>query len=229
MRTLGKSPAPGPFSTLPVQTAESDAAITGARMRTVPRQQRARVAVNRILRVTGELLDEAGFDALTTTAVAERADVNIATLYRYFPDKFALIEALAISIENERYEKTGPMLEAFATAPDWRREMRALFEKLLDVRLKRVGARGLRRALHSAPQLWTTERAGFGRMVERLALALRARVPSMTAHRADLVARTALSMLVGLLDWSTAEPQHRRTVVREGTLALERYLAPYLD
>ena len=209
--------------------AEPDPQLQGVRMRTVPRQQRARAAVNRILRATGELLDDAGFDALTTTAVAERADVNIATLYRYFPDKFALIEALALSIEAERLAKVDPMLAAFARSPDWRRDLRAVFDKLLDLRLKRTGVKGLRRALHSAPQLWVAERAGFGRMVERWAAALRGRVPSMTAVRAELVATAVMTMLVGMLDWTMAEPAKRRAVMREGGAALERYLAPYLD
>lgn len=229
MRSVGKPPAPGPFSSPALPAQDPDPALSGLRMRTMPRQQRARAAVNRILRATGELLDDAGFDALTTTAVAERADVNIATLYRYFPDKFALIEALAIAIEAERFAKVDPLLSAFAGSGDWRREVRAVFDRLVDIRLKRTGMKGLRRALHSAPQLWVIERAAFGRMVERWAAALRTRVPSMTAVRAELVATLVTTMIVGLLDWVMAEPAKRRAVMREGGAALERYLAPYLD
>lgn len=229
MQPSEKSPAPGPFSSPVVPVPEPEPTLAGVRMRTVPRQQRARAAVNRILRATGELLDQDGFDALTTTAVAERADVNIATLYRYFPDKYALIEALARAIEAERFDRIGPMLAAFAVAPEWRRELRALAEKLLELRVKRTGVRGLRHALHSAPQLWEADRAGFGRTVERLAGALRGRVRTMTPARGDAVARTALAMLGGVLDRAVDEPEHRRAVMREGVLALERYLAPYLD
>jgi AcrR family transcriptional regulator len=213
----------------PEAAPETSPPLTGARMRTVPRQQRARAAVQRILKATGELLDDAGFDALTTTAVAERADVNIATLYRYFPDKYALIEALAITIESERYDRTGAMLVALEKAADWRPGMRALFDKLLELRVKRTGVKGLRRALHSAPQLWIAERAGFDRMAVRFAGVLRARAPAMTGKRADTVARTALALLVGVLDTAMAEPEHRRSLMREGSVAIERYLAPYLD
>jgi AcrR family transcriptional regulator len=229
MPSLAKPNAPGPFSMPPEAARDPDPRLAGARMRTVPRQQRARAAVQRILKATGELLDDAGFDALTTTAVAERADVNIATLYRYFPDKYALIEALALAIESERYDRTDPLLAALETASDWRPGLRALIDRLLELRVKRTGMKGLRRALHSAPPLWVAERAGFGRMAGRFAGVLRARVPAMTARRADSVARTALAMLVGLLDTATAEPEHRRSVMREGSVAIERYLAPYLD
>ncbi|HYF60424.1 MAG TPA: TetR/AcrR family transcriptional regulator [Burkholderiaceae bacterium] len=195
----------------------------------MPRQQRARAAVARILGATGHLLDEAGFDALTTTAVAERADVNIATLYRYFPDKFSLVEALAVSLEADRTERTVRMLQAFVDSGDWRVEIRAILEMLLDMRLKRVGARGLRLALHSAPQLWEVERGSLNRFVERFAAALRARVPTMTPKRAEAVSHATVRIVVGLIDWGMAEPAQRRTVLREGGLALERYLAEYLD
>jgi hypothetical protein len=66
-------------------------------------------------------------------------------------------------------------------------------------------------------------------MVERWAAALRGRVPSMTAARAELVATAVMTMLVGMLDWAMADPAKRRAVMREGGAALERYLAPYLD
>lgn len=229
MRSSGKSSAPNPFASAPAPVAEPEPPLTGARMRAWPRQQRARAAVDRILRATGELLDDAGFDALTTTAVAERADVNIATLYRYFPDKFALIEALALAVEQDRLARIDPVLESFGASSEWRRDLRRLLDTLLDFRLKRSGMKGLRRGLQSAPQLWTTQSAGFGRMVERFAAALRARVPSMSAARATLVATTTVSMVVGLLDWAMAQPAQRRAVVKEGGVALERYLAPYLD
>ncbi len=59
---------------------------------TVP--QRERVA--RILDATLELLDEVGPGGLQVREVAARADVALATLYRYFPSKdFLVIQALA--------------------------------------------------------------------------------------------------------------------------------------
>ncbi|MFC8617237.1 TetR/AcrR family transcriptional regulator [Micromonospora purpureochromogenes] len=40
------------------------------------------------------LLDEMGYDRLTTTLIAERADVAIGSVYQFFPDKRAIVQAL---------------------------------------------------------------------------------------------------------------------------------------
>lgn len=63
-------------------------------MRKAPQQKRSREMVNRLLDTTAALLAERGLDNTTTNHVAERAGVSIGSLYQYFPDKEALIEAL---------------------------------------------------------------------------------------------------------------------------------------
>jgi len=57
----------------------------------------------RILDATIELASQGGFDAVQMRAVAERADVALGTLYRYFPSKIHLL-VCALSRELERAE-----------------------------------------------------------------------------------------------------------------------------
>ncbi len=60
-----------------------------------PRQPRARHKVELILEAAIRLLDKGGLPMLTTNAVADTAGVSIGTIYQYFPNKEAILEALA--------------------------------------------------------------------------------------------------------------------------------------
>ncbi|MEU6929873.1 TetR/AcrR family transcriptional regulator [Streptomyces sp. NPDC046374] len=58
-------------------------------------QQRSAERLARILDACAELLDEAGYEQLSTRAVAARAGVPIGSVYRFFGNKRALAAALA--------------------------------------------------------------------------------------------------------------------------------------
>ncbi|MFI7609887.1 TetR family transcriptional regulator [Nonomuraea terrae] len=64
-------------------------------LRRRPAQRRSAERVERMLDECALLLDEAGYDALTTKEVARRAGVPIGTFYQFFPDKQGLVRALA--------------------------------------------------------------------------------------------------------------------------------------
>jgi AcrR family transcriptional regulator len=63
-------------------------------LRNRPRQARSAARVELLLDVAEEVFEEVGYDAATTNLVASRAGVPVGTLYRWFPDKAALAEAL---------------------------------------------------------------------------------------------------------------------------------------
>jgi AcrR family transcriptional regulator len=63
--------------------------------RNTPVQKRALERRAQILEVTAVLLEEVGQDDLTTILVAKRAEMSVGTLYHYFPNKYAILYALA--------------------------------------------------------------------------------------------------------------------------------------
>lgn len=65
-------------------------------LRRVPVQGRSLARVNRMLDACAELVDEIGYDGLTTTLLAERAGVAIGSVYQFFPDKRAIVQALTM-------------------------------------------------------------------------------------------------------------------------------------
>ncbi|WP_170223350.1 TetR family transcriptional regulator [Nonomuraea turkmeniaca] len=61
-------------------------------LRRQPAQRRSARRVERMLDACAELLDETGYEALSTTRIAERADVAIGSVYQFFPDKRAITQ-----------------------------------------------------------------------------------------------------------------------------------------
>ena len=70
-----------------------------------PAQERSRATVDAIMQASTYILNEVGWEGLNTNAIAERAGVNISSLYQYFPNKQAVIAELqrrhATSIHEE--------------------------------------------------------------------------------------------------------------------------------
>lgn len=64
-------------------------------LRRQPRQQRSVDRVEALLDAAEAVFRELGFDNATTNMIAERADIPVASLYRWFDDKEALAEGLA--------------------------------------------------------------------------------------------------------------------------------------
>ena len=62
--------------------------------RKTPQQARSKETVAAILQASTYILIEDGWRSFTTNRVAERAGVNISSLYQYFPNKTAILAAL---------------------------------------------------------------------------------------------------------------------------------------
>jgi AcrR family transcriptional regulator len=82
------------------ETAESRPAAR-ASARRQPLQERSQETVQRIFRAASELLASAPFDEITTSRIAHAAGLSIGALYRFFPDKQSIIDAIAVRHMDE--------------------------------------------------------------------------------------------------------------------------------
>jgi AcrR family transcriptional regulator len=85
--------------------------------RKTPRQERARRTVAAILAAAAQVFERRGYAAGTTDAIAERAGVSIGSLYQYFPNKDAILVALAERHLDEGFELMEGMLALAAPDP----------------------------------------------------------------------------------------------------------------
>jgi len=89
-----------------------------------PVQARSAASVDAILHATVQVLLNVGKERLTTTRVALRAGVSVGTLYQYFPNKSALLQAalkrhlaeVTESVELTCKEQKGRKLRQMVTA-----------------------------------------------------------------------------------------------------------------
>jgi len=65
-----------------------------------------------MLDACAEILDESGYEGLSTTRIAQRAGVAIGSVYQFFPDKRAVAQALALRNLEQFGERIGALLAA---------------------------------------------------------------------------------------------------------------------
>lgn len=96
--------------------------------------------VETILEAAARILEKDGFDGLTTNAIAGKAGISIGSLYEYFPNKEAILVAMARNILTEDEAVMAKAIEAALAVPGndvVRSVVRALiglFERKRDVR-----------------------------------------------------------------------------------------------
>src|ERR1044071_5135697 len=78
------------------------AARSTRRKRAAPKQERALQTRERLLDVAGELLGEVGIERISTNLICARAGMTPPALYRYFKDKYAVLEALGTRLMDRQ-------------------------------------------------------------------------------------------------------------------------------
>lgn len=67
---------------------------SGLQVRAEPIQQRSADRLSTLLDAAAAVVDEVGFDRITTAMIADRAGASIGTVYRYYPDRVAVLHGL---------------------------------------------------------------------------------------------------------------------------------------
>jgi AcrR family transcriptional regulator len=97
-----------------------------------PQQQRSKVTVAAILDATVRVLEQEGSDASTTSRIAEVAGVSVGTLYQYFANRDAILDAL----QDREFDRASEMMSRILARGAYhtdREVARAVVEGLLDL------------------------------------------------------------------------------------------------
>jgi len=120
-----------------------ETAIGSLSLRNEPVQARSAARLTGLLDAAAAVIDELGYERLTTAMVAERAGASIGTVYRYFPDRIAVLQALgARNLDRVLSSVSDEILNESYTS--WTDALTAAFEVLKDAFQNEAGFRSLR-------------------------------------------------------------------------------------
>jgi AcrR family transcriptional regulator len=120
-----------------------------------PSSGRSLVTYEKLIRAAGELLGEVGFEKLTTNAICARAGLTPPALYRYFQDKYEVLEALARKLLQKQAEAFAAWISKGDRSkdPGGRASLEDWFRTSVELTLSEPGAIWTGRALRALPNL----------------------------------------------------------------------------
>jgi AcrR family transcriptional regulator len=117
-----------------------------------PQQARSREKVRRLLEAADQVLATEGYGALTVRRLAEQADVPVGTIYQFFTDKSAVVDALA-----RRYiAEFDTMIEALVQAAEsdtWDDVVEVVIESAIAMYRGNPGYLAIWTGRHLSPEL----------------------------------------------------------------------------
>jgi AcrR family transcriptional regulator len=121
--------------------------------RSAPHQKRGRETLEQILVAAADLLEEVGFEALSTNMICKRAGLTPPALYRYFPNKYSVLKELG---ERLMAAQNG-LLDTWSVDASDLDSLEAEIEFLLNetIRVTRQTKAGgwIMRSMHASPVL----------------------------------------------------------------------------
>jgi AcrR family transcriptional regulator len=211
--------------------ATIDAPITGIDLgtRAVPRQKRAIERREAILQAMLTLLADRDIEEISTTLIAAQAGVPVASVYRYFPNKFAILSELArdamdvVDTKLESVMDTGTDAASIAEAID--RTIETVLEGYRGV----PGVRRLFRNVRLTGAMEEVLAASDLRMVKAMAVQLADMRPDLPAGQIEAIARTAVYTFTELQFQAIGcdDPVLYPLLIEEWRRLMKAYLLPY--
>lgn len=99
----------------------------------MPVQQRSKATVDAIIQASTYILMKSGWGGFTTNAIAERAGVNISSLYQFFPNKESIVAELQ---KRHSDEMRADLLDTLSNLPAGL-TFREVLTEIIDVLVKK--------------------------------------------------------------------------------------------
>lgn len=183
-----------------------------------PSQERARTTFESILTTTGELLCDVGFERLSTNMICDHLRITPPALYRYFPNKYAILKELARRLMEAQDQVVFDWLDRGAAPPTaQQREANLLqiYREIVDVTRSFPGAVYILRIMRVVPLLREVQIESRQLVGQRSGRALRARFPYADEHRLEIISRLTTEIGAVVIEMALEDPDAAEGLLRE--------------
>lgn len=184
-----------------------------------PSRRRGKDTFEVILTTAGELLAEVGFERLTTNLVCERAGLTPPALYRYFPNKYALLKELAHRLMDAQDKVVLAWLEAGGTEASSIEESvaknRDLQKRINAITRAFPGGDWILRALRALPVLQEVRTTSRDMVAQTLFDILKAANPTASEDRLRTATRLTTQMMYAATEMVLEEPDQDEDKINE--------------
>ena len=133
-----------------IRNAEVPTQKVELKPRKQPAQRRAEETVTLILDTSAQLLSKLGLEDFNTNLLAQQAGLRVSTVYRYFPNKHAILTAL---VQNLRDAILEALTSVKGDNDDWRSVIIEYIDAYVALCREHEGFLAIRRAMQSTPKL----------------------------------------------------------------------------
>lgn len=197
-------------------------------LRRSPRQERGRQRVARLLDAAEELFGETGFEAVTTNQIAAHAGVSIGSLYQFFPNKEAIVSAVAARYQEQASATLEDALDDTAAGLPADELAGRILDAMVGFGSTRVGFTRMVLQAGASPHFAAVATSLMDSAAMQLDAILALRLPALPAAERRNAARVAMTAVMALLGMATAEKPRGHEYVVAIIDEARRMLAAYL-
>lgn len=175
----------------------------------MPAQSRATETYEHLLEVAAQVLADVGFEKLTTNLVCERAKLSPPALYRYFPNKYALLHELGRRLMDRQNALIPQWVSPAAfhgTAEELEDALAGLLLATYRVTCETTGGIWIMRALRAIPMLQDVRLASAREIVTQVTAWLSEAFPDVDIKQLELINRVSDGMAYAALEMLFDDP-----------------------
>lgn len=182
-----------------------------------PSQARSQDTFELILETAGELLKVVGFEQLTTNLICEAAGLSPPALYRYFPNKYAVLKELGERLMRAQDDEVMAWVDAGgfvgATFEERLAKSVEIHQRMVQIQREFPGGIAIGRALRAVPVLQDLRFRSRDLVASHFYNTVRELYPAVDSRRLEVAMRMMVELSYAAIEMVVEEPDRDADII----------------